>query len=542
MSNRDMKCLIGCMGLGLLLIGCNGLRKYETVDGKKVPEEKLRQVNPLELEQTTPPDLNDVKAEPAPETMELSLAECRSLALQNNLHLRTKLADPTIAQESLNQERAKFEAVFTGNGNYQNLDNPTTSTAGGNQADNFFGTIGVAQPLLTGGRFSAEWGDNRRKTNDIFAPQNVFYNDGLSFSIAQPLLRNAGLKANTHSLRVASYGKQIADTRTKAEVIATIRLMDGIYWNLYAYRQELEVRKQQYELAQAQLEKTRRLLKHGQRAQVELVRAEAGLAARQEAIIIAGNNVRIQERLLKNYINRSGLSMEGPTRIIPVTQPEPLYYDLDPKVLVARAVENRMDMLEIELRLEQDSSTIQYYRNLALVDVGLNYDYQIGGVGPTQEQSLEMLARRDFTSHIFNLSLSVPLGNKAAKSRLRQAIYTKGQRLTQRENKEALIQLEVLDAIDNVEAAWLRIIASRENTALQGRLFRAEERQYDLGARTATEVLNAQADLADAQSAEIRALADYQRSLIDLAYYTGTLLGAANVEWEPIVPGETSDS
>ena len=53
---------------------------------------------------------------------------------------------------------------------------------------------------------------------------------------------------------------------------------------------------------------------------------------------------------------------------------------------------------------------------------------------------------------------------------------------------------------------------------------------------TSTDVLEAQANFADAQSAEIQALAEYQISLVDLAYATGILLGSAKVRWEPIVP------
>jgi len=537
---RSLRFLL--MGIGLLLAGCKGLSKYETMDGKKVPEEKLRQVQPLELDPATPPDMNEIKNRVAPERMELTLAECRSMALENNLHLRTRLTDPVLAQESLNQERAKFEAVFNGTGSFEDRDDPTTDTSGGNQGNSLFGNIGVAKPLATGGAVSVGYGDTRSKTNSIFAPQPIYYNNSLLFSVTQPLLRNAGLKANTHSIRIASYGRQITDARTKAEVIATIRTMDGIYWYLYAYRQELEVRKQQYELAQAQLETTRHLVEIGQRAQVELIRAQAGLADRQEAIIIAGNNVRIQERLLKNYINHPDLDTDGPTRIIPASPPQPQYYELDPNTLIAQAIDSRMDMLEIELQLAQDASTIQYQRSLARADVNLRYNYRTGGVGSTYDDAANMLGDLDFGTNVFTLGLTIPLGNKAAKSRLRQAIYARGQHITSRQNKEALVQLEVLDAIDNVEAAWLRIIASQENAQLQGRLAQAEQRQFELGARTATEVLDAQSKLADAQSAEIRALAAYQRALIDLAYYTGTLLGAANVDWEPVVPGETSDS
>ncbi len=76
----------------------------------------------------------------------------------------------------------------------------------------------------------------------------------------------------------------------------------------------------------------------------------------------------------------------------------------------------------------------------------------------------------------------------------------------------------------------------RQNSILQGRLYEAERRQFELGARTSTDVLDAQTTFANAQSAEITALAEYQIALVDLAYATGTVLGAARIQWEPIVP------
>ena len=130
----------------------------------------------------------------------------------------------------------------------------------------------------------------------------------------------------------------------------------------------------------------------------------------------------------------------------------------------------------------------------------------------------------------------MPLGNEAAKSRLRQAFYQRRQRLVTQENRKALIELEVLNAIDQLEANWQRILATRQNSILSGRLFEAERRQFELGLRTSTDVLDAQTKFANAQSSEIRALAEYQIAEVDLAYATGTLLGAAKVRWEPIVP------
>jgi outer membrane protein TolC len=143
---------------------------------------------------------------------------------------------------------------------------------------------------------------------------------------------------------------------------------------------------------------------------------------------------------------------------------------------------------------------------------------------------------KNFEDHRLGLQLRVPLGNQAARNKLLQAFYRRRQRLASQKNREQLIELEVLNAIDQLEANWQRILAGRQNVILAGRLFEAEKRQFELGLRTSTDVLDAQTSFAEAQSAEIRALTEYQIAQVDLAFATGTLLGAAKVQWQPLVP------
>jgi outer membrane protein TolC len=164
----------------------------------------------------------------------------------------------------------------------------------------------------------------------------------------------------------------------------------------------------------------------------------------------------------------------------------------------------------------------------------------VNGLGETRSDSYDLLTDHKFQDHMIGLQLLVPLGNKAAKSRVMQAFYQRQQRLASKENREKLIELEVLNAIDQLEANWQRILAARQNVLLQERLFKAEQRQFELGLRTSTDVLDAQTKFAEAQSSEILALGQYQISQVDLAFATGTLLGAAKVQWQPIVPQTTN--
>jgi len=87
-----------------------------------------------------------------------------------------------------------------------------------------------------------------------------------------------------------------------------------------------------------------------------------------------------------------------------------------------------------------------------------------------------------------------------------------------------------------VASAWQRITAAQLASVLATRTLEAESRQFDRGARTSTDVLDAATNLADAQTSEVVAIGDYRISLVDLAVATGTVLGGAGVSWEETPP------
>ncbi|UCD50223.1 MAG: TolC family protein [Phycisphaerales bacterium] len=528
------------------LSGCDVYLPGPSYSEIEVPEEEFYQIETLELPEAEPNEAPLADANEAPPAeLELSLEECRALALQNNLQLKAELINPTIAAERLSEEEAKFEASFFANANLSKLEQPgrtvvlgdgTLLTAPAAKTEQIAADLGVMVPLRTGGQVIFDLADNRY--NDLTGDPNVnpTFDNRFSVSISQPLLRNAGNWANMHSIRLARYDRQAADARAKLEVITVLAAIDRVYWRLYAARKELDVRKQQYDLAQAQLEQAQRFVDLGERAQVEVTRAEAGVAQQLEAIIVAENNLRDRERELKRVINRAGLDMQSPTALVPRTEPDPILYQMERSELVRTALDSRMELVELQLQLLRDASTVDYMRNLALPLATLDYTYNISGTGLARSDSFDMLCNSDFTGHRLGAQLVIPIGNQAAQSRIRQAIYQRRQRLATRDDREAMIELEVLNAIDQVEANWQRILAARQNSILNGRLYEAEKRQFELGARTSTDVLDAQTTFANAQSAEITALTEYQIALVDLANATGTILGAAHIQWAPIVP------
>lgn len=522
------------------LYGCEYPGDETTFYKMKIDPVKTHTIDTLELEQyrsPQQPELTSVLELPAqpPEKIELALDQCRALALENNLDLKVQLLAPAIAQESVIAERAKFEASFNSNLGLNKSDRPLASYANleGSQGDSIGVNTGVEIPLQSGTTIKFKLADSRSKTNSIDPTFNPLYGENFSLSISQPLLRNAGIRTNTHSIRIAEYRKGISDAQTKLEVIKVIAAMDRVYWRLYAANKQRDVTRQRYELAQAQLDRAKRFVEAGQHAQIEISRAEAGMAQSLESIITAENELRDRQRELKEVLNKTGLEPKGTTFISPLTEPNPIHYTFNANQLIQQAIENRTEMLELELQIASDISEIYYSRNQLLPVASLEYTYNINGLGATRWDSYDMLLNNKYSDHTLGLNLTIPLGNEFAKSQLRKAYLNRMKTLASKKQWEKTIEVDVLKALDQLEANWLRVLAARQSTLLNEELYQAEIRQFENGMNTSTEVLEAQANFTDAQTSEIKALTEYQISFVDLAFATGTLLGSAEVEWEP---------
>lgn len=534
-------------GALLVLAGCADPFQPRASDyGTLTPIERLRLIDPSNLpkyakpELATPPDAMDQASIQAARTrfegldkVPLGLQECRASALQHNLDVQVALVDPAIAAEAVSEEEARFESSFTTRALWAETDTPTASTLDAAQQQRISVEPGVRIPLRTGGTANVLLPLSRTQTNNQFSTLNPAYNADLEFSISQPLLRNAGRRANTHGLRIASYNRQITEAQTKLQIISQLSNVDRAYWRLYQARRELDVRQQQYDLAQAQLERAQRQVNAGNVREIEVIRAQSGVAERLEAIIVAQNNVRNLERELKRIANIPGLDVASPQTLVTSTEPDPVEYTIDAQAVTAQAIGSRMELLEVELRLLADASSIDFNRNQALPDLTIDGSYRINGLGKEGADALEGLARNRFEDWSLGANLNVPLGNEAARARLRQAILTRVQRLSTKSARELAIRQEVLDAIDAIDNGWQRILAARQASILNTRALQAEQRQFDTGASTSTNVLDAATRLAESQLAEIRALTDYQISQVELAQATGTMLGAAKIAWSP---------
>lgn len=468
-----------------------------------------------------------------PESRPVSLEEARASALVNNLDLHVAIIEPAIAAQRVSEEDARFETAFTLRANYVDSQAPTSSSLSSAEFKSFSVTPGVRYKTRTGGTLDITLPASRDETNNSFTFLNPAYESDLLFSLSHPLLRGAGRRINTAAIRIAGYNEQAAGSRAKLEVMRQLTSVDRAYWLLSQARSELSVRQQQLELAQAQLDRAQRRVNAGAAADIEVVRAEEGVAQRIEAIIVAQNNVLLRQREFKRVTNMPGLGVESPTMVVPLTPPDPVQFEFDVPALVSHALDNRMELLELELRLASDAVQQGLDRNALLPLVNLTYSYRLNGLGSTFGRSMEDVYETRYPEWTLGVDAEFPWGNEAAKSRLRQTMLQRLADMATRDSREQTIRQEVLNAIDQIDTTWQRILAARQSVVASTRTFQGEQRQFDVGRSTSTNVLDASTRLAEAQLAEARALADYQIAQVDLAFATGTLLGADKVSWEP---------
>ncbi len=533
-----------CLAAALCAAGCqNDLFRAAETPYTAAPE-RLKAIEPVDLSkvQYGPP----VPAEEAMQrataggfqptkydgTRTMTLAEVRALSLANNLDLRVQLIAPDIARTRISEEEAKFEGLFFAD--YQrNGNNLVTQLQNGEGILNEQIDMGVAVPLATGGRlsFSPQY---TQSTNQAAAALGSGAPDqgGIIMSISQPLLRDAGIQRNTASIRVAKLEGQITDSRTKLEAIRILANADKAYWNLYRTYRELEVRKQQYELAMLQLDRARRRVDAGDAPQVEVLRAESGVGSTLENVILADAALRNRQRDLKRIVNDPNMPMSDGTALIPASQPNPLGLQLDAFTLADSAVRNRMEMLELELQLAVDASNVEVARNASLPLFTVDYTYQLLGQGSGPASAFGNIGDAD--QYTISARAEIPIGNEVRLSQLRRTVLQRVQRLATKDARAQAIRQEVLNAVDNLDTSWQRILAARLEAVLAARTYEAEKRQFEVGLRTSTDVLDASARLGDAQSREVNALTGYEISLIDAAFATGTLVGGSKIRWDEL--------
>ena len=113
------------------------------------------------------------------------------------------------------------------------------------------------------------------------------------------------------------------------------------------------------------------------------------------------------------------------------------------------------------------------------------------------------------------MSTGYPIGTSTAEAGLARARLQDRQAQTQLQNQQLQVATQVRDVGRQVQTNQKRVEATRASRQLAERRLEAEEKKFQAGMSTSFFVFQAQRDLSQARANELRAVTDYNRSLVD---------------------------
>jgi outer membrane protein len=479
-------------------------------------------------------------AQPAGATQPLSLEAAIKLALENNLNLRVEKINPELQDLSIAQARTAWTPNLTSTVRNGRTVSPVTSFLAGASGqltrDSLSANVGANQLLPWGANYTVLWDLSRGKSNSIYDSPNPSLASNLNVNFTQPLLRNRGIDNARQQLLVTKMNREISDVSLRQTVLQTIRNVKYAYWNLKAAVAAQIVAQQSLDLAKESLRNNRSRVEIGTMAPIDIVEAEAEVARRDEAAIVAESTVRRAEDSLRTLILDPKSATFWAVRFELSDQPTFAPTTVDVEGAVKAALEKRTDLRAARKNLELTESNVKFQRNQILPDVNAQVAYGLSGSGGTEIQYgeggfpppiigevregfgkvLSRLFSNDFHGWSLTLNFSYPIGTSVAEANLARTRLQLSQARIQMQNLELQVTSSVRDIARQVETNQKRVASTQATERLMARRLEAEQKKYAAGMSTTFLVFQAQRDLSDARYSALAALLNYNTSLVDL--------------------------
>jgi outer membrane protein TolC len=262
------------------------------------------------------------------------------------------------------------------------------------------------------------------------------------------------------------------------------------------------------------------LIEAGRMARVEIVQTEADVAARRFELTEAENALDAARLALLQV-----LDIEKRTQIVPAERPEALPVDLAVKEFQKTALENRPDYIQSLISLDIREMELKVAENRRLWDLSLDGSW--GNTGEDVHHRKHALGKSQNTNRgewEVGMSLTIPIGDYTREQGVvRAETNLKKARLELVEQKEN-IEIEVLDAVRDVEAKLRQVELARQARELSERKLDIEQEKLKAGRSSNFQLVTFQNDLVRAQNNELNAKINYLNALTTLDKVLGTTL------------------
>jgi outer membrane protein len=548
----------------------------------------------------------------------LSLQDAIALALENNLDLEVQRYGSQIADVNLLRARAGGFAApaavgvlagpgsvtgappsaglqgFIVNPNTQigplipNLDPLLTSTASWAhqttpQASNFVtGTAALLQRqdlsnvtiqkyFTTGTQVSLGLNNNSTLNNNARAQFNPATNSNLQFNFTQHLLQGFGPALNTRQIRIAKNNREVSDLTFKAQVIATVSAVKDLYWDLVSYRQNVRVQQDALAANQRLYEDNKKQVEVGTLAPIEVTRAEAEIAAGEQALTLAQTQQLQQETILKNVLSRNGVQnlAIANAHVIPIDHIQvPDVEAVTPiQDAVAMAISARPELSQFRILMQNQEIALKGVKNALLPTLDAVANLANNGLAgqpvalpatcatnPTGTQCIppnhfftggygdviSQIFARNFPSYSAGFTLNIPIRNRSAQADVISSELNLRQQEVGMQRMQNQVRVEVQNAMIGLQQARAQYQSASKQLLLQQQTVDAEQKKLALGASTTYNVILTQRDLITAESNQVAAESAYAKAKVEMDRATGQTLNNNDISIDEAFRGVVS--
>ncbi|MEO8042002.1 MAG: TolC family protein [Acidobacteriota bacterium] len=520
----------------------------------------------------------------------LSLDEAIRKALANNNTIEITRDDVRFQETQIRSILGFFDPVFTITPTYTR--NSTTGSASGTNDFNL--NSSVTHFLRHGGGNYQAFFNNTRTENAFSQQQvssgnlggsggSAIYSSQIGVRYTQPLFRNLKIDGTRRNLKIARRRLEQTDADFRRQTIEIIARVQRTYWDLVFALRDQQNRQANLELSRENLRQVEARIAAGASAPLARWEVETELANRESDLLLATQQVSITENNLKQLVLRDATSAEWTSSYVPTDKPAFSLDGVNLDAAIKDAMDNRHELRRLKLASDINKVDLAYYKDQTKPRVDLNTTFSLDGLslgGASTDsvtvplisgspatnasafllqtinslhgtniippnvtipgtspflvggfgRSLANIFRTDSPNYSVGVTISFPFRNRTARADLAGARVIENQIATQTRAQEQVVIVEVRNAVQAVETARQRVLASRRARENAEELLKGERALFDNGRSTTFLLFQRENALTNARNLEIRAETDYNKAIADLQRATSTTFQMNNID------------
>ena len=478
--------------------------------------------------------------------LRLSLDEAVKTTMERNVGIQLQRYTTQMAGESLRSQYGLFDWLGTGLLQHSSSETPPSTSLEASAQRQSIWDVGVQQTIPTGGTYRLSFNNDRTASAGGFSIRNPTYHSNLGLSFGQPLLRNFGTDVTLRGVTIARNTLGIDRELFRSTLINTANDVEQAYLNLIYSRQFVDVVKESLFLARDQSRITQIRIDVGASAPLDILQPRVQIATQEEALINAVAGVRAAEDALRALLHLDPADWDRP--IIPTDTVGYTPIDIDATQAVARALDLRPEIRELQLTTATRGVQYKYARNQTRPQVDLSLLYRTAGLGgpalavdpfsgqptnlpsTTYSTALRQVGLGTFPTWSVGFTVGLPITNIGARAEAKRAELDLAQSKTDEEQTRQNIVVQVRAAVRLIDTAAKDISATRAARDAAEKNLDAERKRYENGMTTNFQVLQIQQQLSDARVRELNALVGYNKAVTAYHAAVGDLLDVRNIK------------